>query len=43
MKNGLFETLAGAVLVAIPTPATTPIGLALIVDGVKSIAEDLKD
>ena len=43
MKSGLFETFAGAVLVAIPTPATTPVGLALIVDGVKSIAEDLKD
>ena len=40
---GLFKAVVGGILIAIPTPITTPLGLATVASGVNDMAEDIKE
>jgi hypothetical protein len=43
MLGGVFEAAVGAVMVAVPEPATTAAGVAMIADGVRRSAKKIDE
>jgi len=41
MLGGILETIGGAIMIAIPEPATTAAGSVMVADGMRRIAKSL--
>ena len=42
MFGGIIEVVAGGILIAIPDPATSMVGAALVADGVRRMADEIE-
>lgn len=41
--SGFVETVAGAIMIVVPEPATTVTGVAIVADGIRRIANGIEE